>query len=268
MKINELAKATGVNSETIRMYRNKGLLFPVQNENGYYEYSSEDLQALLHIRKMRSMNVSLRSIGYSYTHNDLDELLDGFYREYEGLEKQIEELKRQEFMLKVTMDHFESYRENGNGVIVVQIPDDRYDLALEENAGSGKLQPWLENMDLFTLGLHISPDVLLREELPARIPFQVTVGTYAPIIARRSLEIPEEAFLVPKGTYLATKVEVGGERTLEREQLQPLFRYARENGYRILGDTTAFLFRVKQEKTGLRIRYRLRVRAEKVSDAN
>ena len=63
MKINELAKMSNVNAETIRMYRNKGLLAPRQNENGYYEYSMEDLQALLHVRKLRSMNVSLGAVG-------------------------------------------------------------------------------------------------------------------------------------------------------------------------------------------------------------
>lgn len=263
MKISELSKATGVNVETIRMYRNKGLLFPHQDENGYYEYSPEDVQALLHIRKMRSMNVSLGAIGYSYTHSDVDLLLDGFYKEYERLEDRLEELRRQKYMLKVTMDHFESYRENGDGVMAVEIPDDRYDLLLKENAGNEKLKPWLENMELFTLGLRIPGELLRGEELPEKIPFHVTVGTYVPILEMRQLEIPEEAVLVPKGTYLATKVEVCKENLLDREQLLPLFRYARENGYRILGDTTAFLFRVKQEKDGLRIRYRLRVRAEK-----
>ncbi len=264
MKINELAKASHVNAETIRMYRKKGLLFPEQGENGYYEYSSEDLQALLHIRKLREMNVSLATVGDSYTAGNVDLLLDGINQEYGKLEAEIEELKRREFMLKVTMDHFESYRENGGGVMAVEIPDDRYDMPLEENAGKKELQPWLENMDLFTLGLHIPPEYLLREELPEKIPFQVTIGTYAPIISMRELDIPEEAFLVPKGTYLATKIEIGRDRMLDREQLQPLLQYARENGYRLLGETTAFLFRVKHDRDGLKIRYRLRARAEAV----
>ena len=263
MKINELSKMSRVNTETIRMYRNKGLLLPRQGENGYYEYSAEDLQALLHIRKLRSMNVSLRAISYSYTHSDIDDLLSGIHREYELLEDKLEELKRQEFMLKVTMEHFESYRENGDGVMAVEIPDDRYDLFLEENGGDRKLQPWLENMELFTLGLNLPAEALCGENLPETIPFRLTIGTYAPILARRRLEVPKEAVFVPKGTYLATKIEIGEERILHREQLEPLIRYARENGYRILGDTTAFLFRVKQEKNSLRIRYRLRVRVEK-----
>ena len=40
-------------------------------------------------------------------------------------------------------------------------------------------------------------------------------------------------------------------------------QHPKENGYRILGESTAFLFAVKQEKDKLRIQYRLRVRAEK-----
>lgn len=263
MKINELSKASGVNAETIRMYRNKGLLVPHQNENGYYEYSAEDLQALLHIRKMRSMNVSLGAIGYSFTHSDVDRLLEGIHGQYDLLEGQLEELKRREFMLKVTMDHFESYRENGSGVMAVEIPDDRYDLFLEENEGNEIMRPWLESMELFTLGINIPRELLCGEELPDQIPFRLTIGTYVPILKMRKMEIPKEAILVPKGTYLATKIEIGEERTLERKQLEPLITYARENGYRILGDTTAFLFRVRREKDRLRVCYRLRVKAER-----
>ena len=183
------------------------------------------------------------------------------------MEEKLEELKRQEYMLKVTMDHFESYRDNGSGVIAIEIPDDRYDLFLEENAGNEKMQPWLENMELFTLGLHLPAELLCGEDLPETVPFRLTIGTYAPIIARRGLEIPEGAVFVPKGTYLAAKVEVGEERVLKKEQMDPIIRFANENGYRILGDTTAFLFRVMREKDRLRMHYRLRVRAEKIRPA-
>ena len=264
MKVNELAKITGVNAETIRMYRNKGLLLPQQNENGYYEYSAEDLQALLHIRKLRGMDVSLNTIQLSYNQKNIEDLLGGMYRENELLEKKIEDLKREQYMLKVTIDHFESYRDNSVGVIAVEIPDDRYDLFLKESAGNKAIEPWLENMELFTLGLNIPAEILKREELPEEIPFRVTLGTYAPIIARRGLEVPKNAVLVPKGTYLATKIEIGENRSLKREELIPLILYAKENGYRILGESTAFLFAVKQKKDKLRIQYRLRVRAEKI----
>ena len=267
MRINELAKVSCVNMETIRMYRKKGLLNPKRDQNGYYDYTPEDLQALLHIRKLRSMNVSLNTIGFTYCHSDTNELLNGMYREYDQLEKQIEELKREQFMLKVTIDHFESYRENSRGVMVIEIPDDRYDLPLEEYAGREELQAWLDNMDLFTLGLHIPAEVLRDGDLPEKIPFRVTVGTYAPIIAMRKLNIPEQAILSPKGTYLAMPIEISGEQTLERKQLMPLIRFAEENGYRILGDMTGFQFAVKREKDRLIIQYRIRIRAEKCEPA-
>ena len=57
MKINELAKLSGLNSETIRKYRERGLLKPVRNpENGYYEYSWPDFLNLLYIRKLRGQH--------------------------------------------------------------------------------------------------------------------------------------------------------------------------------------------------------------------
>ena len=63
MKINHMAKYSGVNSETIRKYRDRGLLHPEQNpENGYYEYSNADFLHLLYIRKLRGAGLSLDTI--------------------------------------------------------------------------------------------------------------------------------------------------------------------------------------------------------------
>ena len=43
MKIRELSKLSFVNPETIRVYRNKGMLRPQRDiQNGYYDYSIED----------------------------------------------------------------------------------------------------------------------------------------------------------------------------------------------------------------------------------
>ena len=54
MKIHELAHLSGVNPETIRMYRQKGLLHPARLANGYFDYSACNLYELMFVRKLRA----------------------------------------------------------------------------------------------------------------------------------------------------------------------------------------------------------------------
>lgn len=57
MKIHELAHLSGVNPETIRMYRQKGLLHPARLANGYFDYSACNLYELMFVRKLRGANL-------------------------------------------------------------------------------------------------------------------------------------------------------------------------------------------------------------------
>ena len=263
MKINELARLSHVNAETIRMYRNKGLLLPRQNENGYYEYSPDDLQTLLFIRKLRGMNLSLPTVAYTYRHTEVEDVLACFQREYDALEAQIAELQRRQAMLRLHMDHYDAYRESCLGVSEVEIPEDRYDLILDRQELDEDLDCWLAHVDHFTQGLYFPGELLNGPELPERIPVRLTLGSYLPILREYEYPIPDRALCFPRGTYLAAKVVLDGERELTASQLQPLADYAREHCYRFVGGATAFLFRVDTQKDHLRFVYRLRIRIER-----
>ena len=66
MKIHELAHLSGVNPETIRMYRQKGLLHPARLANGYFDYSACNLYELMFVRKLRGSNLGLETIESFY----------------------------------------------------------------------------------------------------------------------------------------------------------------------------------------------------------
>ncbi len=258
MKINELAKLSHVNPETIRMYRNKGLLSPVQGENGYFEYSWDDLQNLLYIRKLRGMNLTLSTISHTYSRQNVKDIVEEFQRERDNLSVQIDELNRQLFMLQVHLEHYQSYQKNLEGVIPIHVPDDRYDIPFDDERTVGLLDEWLNNIDLLTQGLHI-PAELLRGEapLPERIPVQMTLGTYRLILEGNGVAIPPEAACEPRGLYLTARVERRGD-SIEGRQLQPLLDYARDHSYTLTGESTAFLFRVDRTPEGMVFIYRLR----------
>ena len=63
MRIGELAKATGVEIETIRYYEKIGLLAPpTRNPNGYRAYEPEHIRRLAFIRHARALDISLADI--------------------------------------------------------------------------------------------------------------------------------------------------------------------------------------------------------------
>lgn len=63
MRISELAKATGVDLETIRYYEKQGLLpAPAREENGYRSYTGEHLERLSFIRHCRALDIPLADV--------------------------------------------------------------------------------------------------------------------------------------------------------------------------------------------------------------
>ncbi len=62
MKINEIEKLSGLDRANIRFYEKEGLIKPLRLDNGYREYSPEDLALLLRIKLLRSLHISLAEI--------------------------------------------------------------------------------------------------------------------------------------------------------------------------------------------------------------
>ena len=63
MQIKELARATGVDVETIRYYEKQGLLpEPARRDNGYRDYKASHLERLSFIRHCRALDMPLAAV--------------------------------------------------------------------------------------------------------------------------------------------------------------------------------------------------------------
>ena len=266
MKIHEFSKLTHVNAETIRMYRNKGLLHPIQDEKGHYEYSNDDLIFLLFIRKLRGMNLSIPSISYTYEHNEALDIVTMFQKEYDAIEENIRQLRKQQEMLRLHISHYHSYLENDQrGITELQVSEDRYDQICDGQHRSPELNTWIAHVDQFTPGLYIPGEYLQMDPLPQKIPVSFTLGSYLPILEQEKLPIPSHALYYPRGRYLTGKVVLRNVKELEGRQLLPLLDYAQDHGYRLVGDGTAFLFRIARTSEGLQFLFRVRFRVEEAA---
>lgn len=62
MQIIELEQKTGLDRATIRYYEKEGMISPERHENGYRDYTNEDLQQLLKIKLLRQLDMPLSKI--------------------------------------------------------------------------------------------------------------------------------------------------------------------------------------------------------------
>ena len=63
MKINEVERLVGITKGNIRFYEKEGLLTPGRNsENGYRDYSEEDLRTLEKIKLLRRLGVTIEEL--------------------------------------------------------------------------------------------------------------------------------------------------------------------------------------------------------------
>lgn len=62
MQIKEIEALSGMDRANIRFYEKEGLLTPKRMNNGYRDYSEDDLQILLRIKLLRSLHISVEDI--------------------------------------------------------------------------------------------------------------------------------------------------------------------------------------------------------------
>lgn len=86
MTIKEVEQRLEVPRATVRFYEKEGLLSPTRGENGYREYSEEDVVLLKKI-------IIFRKLGFAVA--DIEDVLDGAKPMSEALENNIENLERQ-----------------------------------------------------------------------------------------------------------------------------------------------------------------------------
>lgn len=107
MTIKEVEQRLEVPRATVRFYEKEGLLSPNRGENGYREYSEEDVVLLKKI-------IIFRKLGFAVS--DIEDVLDGAKPMSEALETNIENLPRQMQELQGAMNLCKKMQENGEQI--------------------------------------------------------------------------------------------------------------------------------------------------------
>ena len=114
MRINEVVKITGVSARTLQYYDEIGLLIPQKLDNGYRDYTEENLEKLQKILFYRFLKFKL---------NDIKELLEGDFDNLKILEQQRELILREKEKFEVILHNIEKTISNYKGEQTMSIEE-------------------------------------------------------------------------------------------------------------------------------------------------
>lgn len=84
MKIKDVEKLTGLSQRSIRLYEEKGLIYPCRDEeNQYRSYTDDDLEKLKLIRVMRYFDFSIEEIGALLSEQDSSAIINALSQKAE-----------------------------------------------------------------------------------------------------------------------------------------------------------------------------------------
>lgn len=92
MTIKEIEVRSGMTRANIRFYEAEGLLAPARGQNGYRDYSEEDLEVLKRIKLLRSLRISLEEI--KALDKEEDDLISTLDRNISALDMEAGEIDR------------------------------------------------------------------------------------------------------------------------------------------------------------------------------
>ena len=104
MHIRELEERSGMTRANIRFYESEGLLHPSRRENGYRDYTEDDLTSLRRIRLLRALHVSIQ---------DIRALQAGTLSLNSALDQQMEQLAAEQTILERSREVCRSLRDSG-----------------------------------------------------------------------------------------------------------------------------------------------------------
>ncbi|MBQ3704717.1 MAG: MerR family transcriptional regulator [Oscillospiraceae bacterium] len=109
MNIREASQITAISKDMIRHYEKIGLIKPVRSENGYRDFSEDDLNTLVVIRTLSNSHISLKQIRSAFQSDSVDALLNNLTVELENTRRLQRQLKAREHAVRIEIEHMQQY---------------------------------------------------------------------------------------------------------------------------------------------------------------
>ena len=107
MLINEVCNLTGLTKKAISYYEKHGLISPKKGNNGYREYSKDDVAILNEISLYRKLDISIKDIKMIIKSNDKKDIINNIVRDKQKKEMHIKMQKI--YLEKIIDNNFEEH---------------------------------------------------------------------------------------------------------------------------------------------------------------
>ncbi len=233
--IGRLAEQIGISTDTIRYYRDLGLLHPKRCENGYFEYMPSDALTVLYTRELRGNDLPLKTIRSSFENMKLDTYYNTLSENERRLSHDIEMMLLELERIRETQKYIScGMRLLRDGVTEVYEGSDTWTICTFDSEGfhDGSLMVWTENFPFSYVVIKISLDELQRRR--GADPFLISVGCGAldKYVRRLNLPLGKYAVLHPAANYVRACITLRDPFSITSNDIRPLSDYAAAHALR------------------------------------
>jgi len=228
--IKQLSRRLGVSTDTIRHYRELGLLHPQILDNGYASYGLHDMLRILVTREMRSMDISLPETQSFLTRQSMADYNEWLALREQALLDRIHYLQLELQRLHETktyascgvrllgqVEEFDGPSTWAVGSIGVRDPYKRGEVISE----------WIEHFPFTYVSATITLDDLLHTQDSSPYPVSIGAGSLEKYVHTFSLPLPSYAHFQPGGHFIRTCIVTGNPLHITPSDIAPLHDYAR-----------------------------------------
>lgn len=249
--VRKLADCIGVTPETIRHYREIGLLNPKVRENGYYDYTVNDALAALLTREMRTYGMQLESIrDSSGSIGEYNKLLAD--REAE-LEQEIEMIRLELSRMQETRIYASCGVRILNKVEEFAGPPTWAVAAINRKKGflpDCGVEQWVKHFPFTYVSATIPLEELNSRKGPDLYDIQIGLGALIHYVEKFRLPLDGRAYYQPGGRFIRTCITTRDLFSLCPQDISPLLEHAEAHGYVFASCTGGRLLYIDRTEKG------------------
>lgn len=238
--VRQLSRRLGVSTDTIRHYREMGLLHPQIRENGYAYYGLDDMLRILVTKEMRSMDISLPETQDFLNNRSMHNYCDWLTLREHALNDRIRYLQLELDRLQETktyascgvrlLGRVEEFDGPGTWAIC--------SIGVERPYERGEaLSEWIEHFPFTYVSVTISLEDLLGTQGDAPYPVGIGAGALEKYVHTFSLPLPDDAHFQPGGHFIRTCIVTHDALHITPKDLEPLHAYIHAHGMRYVSCT-------------------------------
>lgn len=251
--VKQLSRRLGVSPDTVRHYRETGVIHPEAAANGYRHYSEHDMLRILVTREMRSMDISLGDADDFFKNRTIGEFNGFLDAREQQLAEQLEHLTlalervRETRVYARCAETLPGKVEEFDGAATVAVSS----IGTEDPYSRGEtMRAWLDHLPFTYISATVSLEDL--ENGAPQKPFAVTCGAGAleKYVRAFSLPVPEYAHHQPGGHFIRTCITTRDILNIGYDDLKILYDYRDAHGLRFAGCTGGRVLFMEDLKDG------------------